>query len=78
VLAVIGIHIIGWLQAGAETDYRRLFAEIEVTVAADARPVVHLAGFLFKAAHKQHLMIVFDQGVLVLVLREGGGALLMC
>ena len=58
VLAVVGKHIVIRRQRRHQADDRRLFAQVEVAVAADLGFGVHLAGALFEDAQQQHLMVV--------------------
>ena len=65
VVAVRGDHLIAWLQGKLHADHHRLLADIQMAEPADQAHAVELAGLLLEAADLQHIVIGFQQQVLV-------------
>ena len=61
VLTVVREHIIAGFQRGHHPDDGGLFAKIEMAVAADLGPGIHLAGLLFEAANHDHLPVEVNE-----------------
>jgi hypothetical protein len=61
VLAVVREHVVALFERRHHADDGRLFAQVQVAVAADLGASVHLAGLLLEPADQDHLAVEVDQ-----------------
>ena len=69
-LTVVRVDVVGGFKTSTEADYRCLFAQIEVAIAAYAGFGIHFTDFFLKTANKNHLVIVVEECIAVFSLRE--------